>query len=249
MAEKSAIAMLKPISGVLFDLDNTLIDRDLAFAGWARQFATSELLVTDDTEVQHVVAWLTRLDAGGYGAKPAMFEAIRTTYPRFTGDAQMRADQFPHELRQHLSPPDTRTMEMLAGLGQDGIPWGIVTNGSPTQLKKIERAGLGHAGCIIVSGIVGIRKPERAIFEDAAQGIRIEPAQVLFVGDNIEADILGAANAGMRTAWMRRGRTWPANDDGIEPDYIIDHIGEVTELLKSAKAPNAQGFSRVPNIS
>jgi len=234
---------------VLFDLDNTLIDRDLAFTSWARQFAASELLVDDDIEVQQIVAWLKELDANGYGAKPAMFEAVRATYPNFAGDAQVRADQFPHELRLHLPPPDTRTMEMLAGLGRDGIPWGIVTNGSPTQLKKIERAGLGHARCIVVSGVIGIRKPDRAIFETAAQGIGIDPARVLFVGDNIEADILGAANAGMRTAWMHRGRTWDRHESGIAPDFVINHVGEVMEILSSAKPADISGFPRVTTIS
>lgn len=223
---------MQPIAGVLFDLDNTLIDRDLAFASWARHFAVSTLLVCDEIEMQRVVAQLTELDASGYGAKPAMFEAIRATYPRFAGAAQAHADQFPHELRLHLSPPDVRAMEMLAGLAQAGIPWGIVTNGSPTQLKKIERVGLGHATCIIVSGVIGIRKPERAIFEAAAQGIGIDPAQVLFVGDNIEADIIGAANAGMRTAWMRRGRDWPNHESGIVPDFVIDHVAEIDALCR-----------------
>ncbi len=241
--------MTEPAAGVLFDLDNTLIDRDLAFASWARHFVAAELRIDDPVVAEHEAAWLMGLEVDGAATTPAFFELVRDRHPRFSGDPGDRAARFPGELREHIAPLDARTLQMLADLDGAGIPWGIVTNGSPTQLKKIELVGLERAASIIVSGIIGIRKPDRAIFEAAAHGIGLDPTRVLFVGDNVEADIIGAANAGMRTAWMHRGRTWVRHESGIEPDFVLDHVAEVAEILSSAKPMNQQGFSRVTNVS
>jgi putative hydrolase of the HAD superfamily len=94
-------------------------------------------------------------------------------------------------------------------------------------LKKIERVGLDRAACVVVSGIIGIRKPERAIFHAAADGWGVEPTVVLFIGDIIEADIIGASYAGMMTAWMRRGREWPVSAGIAKPDFVINHVEEI----------------------
>jgi putative hydrolase of the HAD superfamily len=51
----------------------------------------------------------------------------------------------------------------------------------------------------------------------------------LFVGDNPEADILGAQGLGMFTAWVHRGREWPYADR--RPEYLVGHVSEVGELV------------------
>ncbi|MGH2548590.1 MAG: HAD family hydrolase [Thermomicrobiales bacterium] len=224
------------ISGVLFDLDNTLIDRDIAFENWAHYFATVQLQLIEDELAKVEVEWLTALDAGGYGPKPAMFAAIHKRYPNHIADPQSLAESFTAELRDHLPPLDEPTIALLKDLETAGIPWGIVTNGSPTQLKKLERVGLDGAKCVVVSGILGIRKPEPGIFLAAAEGLGLEPGNILFVGDNVEADIIGAANVGMTTAWMHRGRSWPVNEAGIEPYLVIEHVAEIRGMLAVPRA-------------
>jgi putative hydrolase of the HAD superfamily len=215
------------ISGVLFDLDNTLIDRDLAFENWAKHFVTERLLVIDVEMANSDIEWLTALDAGGYGPKPAMFAAIQARYPQRIADPQSLADSFTADLRDHIPLLDEQTISLLNDLETAGIPWGIVTNGSPTQLKKIERVGLIGAKCVMVSATLGIRKPEPGIFLAAAEGLGVAPENILFVGDNVEADILGAAKVGMMTAWMHRGRQWPTTNFDVQPDFVIDYVEEI----------------------
>ena len=53
--------------------------------------------------------------------------------------------------------------------------------------------------------------------------------EVLFVGDNPYTDILGAHGVGMKTAWVRMDRKYPA--DAPAPDYVIDHVEELKDLL------------------
>lgn len=214
-----------------FDLDNTLIDRDLAFMNWARWFVAEQLHVSGESIVAKEVDWLIALDDGGYGPKPAMLSAIQERYPEHITDPAALAEAFTANLRDHIPPLDDRTIALLAEFAELGIPWGIVTNGSPTQLKKIERVGLAGAKRVIVSGILGIRKPELGIFLVAAEGLGVAREQILFVGDNAEADILGAANAGMTTAWMRRGREWPISEIGVNPDYMIEQVADIRSAL------------------
>ena len=51
----------------------------------------------------------------------------------------------------------------------------------------------------------------------------------MFVGDNPEADIDGAKRFGMKAAWVRRGRQYPA---GLQPpDHVLDHVMEVRTVV------------------
>ncbi|CAN5657944.1 hexitol phosphatase HxpA [soil metagenome] len=218
------------ISGVLFDLDNTLIDRDIAFRGWAEWYVSAHLAIADEPLRRAEVDWLVTLDQQ-FGPNSATFAAIHSKYPDRVESVEALAMDFVADLRHHILPLDVPTIALLHDLATAGIPWGIVTNGSPTQLKKIERVGLTGAKCVMVSGILGIRKPEPGIFLAAAEGLGVAPENILFVGDNVEADILGAANVGMKTAWMHRGRQWPANEAGIEPDLRIDHVAKIRTFV------------------
>lgn len=61
-----------------------------------------------------------------------------------------------------------------------------------------------HFDLVVCSAIVGYRKPHRAIFDVVLDGLGIDAGSILFVGDDLEADIEGATAAGMRpvhAAW------------------------------------------------
>lgn len=54
----------------------------------------------------------------------------------------------------------------------------------------------------------------------------------MFVGDNPLVDIDGARSFGMKTAWIRRGRPYPA--DLQPPDHIIDRVTQVLDIVTTA---------------
>lgn len=74
----------------------------------------------------------------------------------------------------------------------------------PTLVQGIaERLGIGHYFPHIVTSIeVGWRKPDPRIFEHAFSLTGAKPAEVMFVGDNWEADIEGPARIGMSTWYV-----------------------------------------------
>ncbi len=127
--------------------------------------------------------------------------------------------------------PEQRVLDALAKLADAGIPWGIVTNGTKWQHVKLVNMGIQpEPECLVISKEFGHKKPESEIFTEALRRLGgPQPSETLFVGDNPRMDIHGAGNAGLVTAWMHRGRTWKW---GLpEPDFTIDHVDEVPEIL------------------
>jgi putative hydrolase of the HAD superfamily len=78
--------------------------------------------------------------------------------------------------------------------------------------------------------VVGVRKPDPAIFHTAAARVGVALSHILFVGDHPEADIAGAAGAGMQTACLRRGREWPMHEVTAVPNIIVDAFDELLWL-------------------
>lgn len=78
-----------------------------------------------------------------------------------------------------------------------------------------------------------IGKPSREFYHLACDGMGISPEDIVMIGDDIESDILGAQNAGLRAILVRTGKFSP-NDltRGIKPDKIIDSISCLPRSLK-----------------
>jgi putative hydrolase of the HAD superfamily len=96
---------------------------------------------------------------------------------------------------------------------------------------------------ILISGRLGVRKPHPAVFTELARRFALAPAEIVFVGDELQADIVGAQKAGMRTVWMtyrqRLERPSPLGQflgmseesEGIRPDYTVADWTEFLAIL------------------
>uniref|UniRef100_UPI003568E7D7 YjjG family noncanonical pyrimidine nucleotidase n=1 Tax=Lutibacter sp. TaxID=1925666 RepID=UPI003568E7D7 len=75
----------------------------------------------------------------------------------------------------------------------------IITNGfNEVQFKKIENSGLSsYFDKIITSEEVGVKKPNPLIFNYALKATNAHFSESIMIGDNWEADIMGAKNAGL----------------------------------------------------
>src|SRR5215217_703345 len=222
------------IKGVLFDLDNTLLDRNRVFAAWARWFARERLRCEIEAEVEECVSFLVGVDAGGYAPRSAVFQRLKEWRPSLSDDVETLVEEFREQLLVQITGLDHGPARLLDALGRAGLPWGIVTNGSPIQLRKIRQLGLETpATCVLVSELVGLRKPDPAIFHAAAAQLEVVPEHILFVGDNPEADVVGAAGAGMQTAWIRCGRDWPLEFADTPPRHTVDSLDELLWLIEA----------------
>lgn len=86
-----------------------------------------------------------------------------------------------------------------------------------------------YFGEIVESSVVGIRKPDPAIFALGVKALGLKPEEVLVVGDSLRKDILPAESIGCMTAWIK-GPGWTADEDALE------HPSQVESLEKLAKA-------------
>lgn len=130
------------------------------------------------------------------------------------------------------------THALLDALRARGLRLGLVSNtASPEWLLRpvLERQGLvERLDSVVLSSEVGKRKPHPAIFERALNELRVAAEESLFVGDRLEADVLGASRAGMRTVqalWFRADDV----DVDAEPDFQaftqMDVLNVVDRLL------------------
>lgn len=104
----------------------------------------------------------------------------------------------------------------------------IITNGfEEVQHKKMNNANLlNYFDKIITSEEVGVKKPNPKIFEYALEKAKASQKESIMIGDNFEADILGARNAGMYTIFCKfNGET--SDDETIS----VVRLSEIKQYL------------------
>jgi len=107
---------------------------------------------------------------------------------------------------------------------------GLLTNGpSDMQWSKIEHLGIQSLfSVVLVSGDVGIHKPNRLIFEQLLGRLGVAAEEVLYVGNSYQMDVAGAKSVGMFSAWIRDGGAEEAVDDAADLE-----IADVTALREA----------------
>ena len=100
-----------------------------------------------------------------------------------------------------------------------------------SQIADLQRIGLMHLFRFQLGAREhGRAKPSPCIFHAACAQLDVAPMHVLHVGDDPEADVIGAHRAGLRTCWINRERrTWPRRD--IQPDLQFTNLAALADWL------------------
>ena len=225
------------IQAVLFDLDDTLYDREAVFRRWGEAFVRDWLQLETDEERREALLLIASLDTDGYGSKQTIFFQLPDFFPILGADRGAVADRCFDEFLTHITL-EHQVDSVLAALKEASLPFGVITNGSSRQWRKIERLGLRErTPCLFVSETFGVRKPDSAIFLAAADCLGVPPGCILFVGDNPANDIAGARAVGMKTAWLHRGKPWPQALAHVTPDFTISRLEEMIPCLSHPALP------------
>ena len=112
-------------------------------------------------------------------------------------------------------------------------PLVLVTNfygNMPTVLKEF--ALEKYFITIVESSIVGIRKPDPALFALGVEALSLPPTDVVVIGDSYRKDIFPAHTLGCHTVWIK-GIGWEEEtpQPNAQPDAIIKSLEEITPLL------------------
>ena len=139
----------------------------------------------------------------------------------------------------HLLPG---TLDMLEAL-KDHYTMHIITNGfQEVQGFKMKAGRLdGYFSEIINSEDAGVKKPDPGIFEYALNRAGAKPEESLMIGDDWDADILGARDFGMDQAYITSSELRMAEMKGKEktetrhnykPTFVVNHLSELQAILK-----------------
>jgi len=118
----------------------------------------------------------------------------------------------------------------LRALAALGLPMGVVSNSDGTVEAELRRLGICHAadghepaaaiegggvrvGVVVDSAVVGVSKPDPAIFRIALDALGVPPSRtVLHVGDSLRYDVTGALAAGLQPVHLDPNGFCPAPD-------------------------------------
>ena len=117
------------------------------------------------------------------------------------------------------------TIEILNYLTTKGYKLHLITNGfEKTQWSKINNSGLSaYFTHMITSEASNSLKPKKAIFDYALNKAGATLAESIMLGDNLDADIQGAINAGMDCIFVNHIKTVTE----IKSTYTIEHFKEL----------------------
>jgi len=108
---------------------------------------------------------------------------------------------------------------------------GIISNGiGEAQRQRLAAGNIDHLfNSIIVSDEVGIRKPNKEIFDIALEQMKLSAREVLFVGDSLQDDYAGARNSGIDFCYYNRNRQALAQE--YKPRYTIDTLSQLLDVI------------------
>lgn len=221
---------------LLFDADNTLWDFSAAEAS-----ALERVLVERDIEWSTEVLGTYRLinraawDDYEQGILPKsqlrdirfqrLLEHYRQDHP---------AEEVSFSYRQYLAASNhmlNGAMDVLDAV-RGRYRLGLITNG----LHEVQRPRLVNTGIedyfefVVISDEIGVAKPDAAFFDHAFAFMEgIDPAEVLIIGDNPNADIKGGLNYGCDACWLRHPGA--ADRKALGETYRIRAISELLEFV------------------
>jgi len=209
---------------ILFDLDGTLADTAPDLAGAVNQLRIARGLAPTDYELLRPIAsaGARGLIGVAFGITPddAAYEELRDDFLK-NYEAAIAVD----------SSLFAGIAELLSGLQEQGITWGIVTNKIARLTDQlVPQIGLGHAACVISGDTTAHSKPHPAPLFEAAKRIGVLPEHCWYVGDDLR-DIQAGQAAGMTTiaaAWGYCGEAAPATWNA---DVLVDTPQQLFALL------------------
>ena len=212
-------------SAVAFDIGETLINETRIWSRWADRLGVPRLTF---------MGVLGGLAAEGRSHRE-VFEFFRPGFRLQTELERWKQDD-PDSLRENFDAgdlyPDVRpTFARLREMGKCVV----VAGNQPRQAGDALQAMDLGTEMIHLSADIGFEKPSRGFFEKVAEIAGTKAADVLYVGDRLDNDVLPARSIGMKAVLIRRGpwgylhAEWP---QAAQADAIVDSLLEIPDLVK-----------------
>ncbi len=248
---------MRRVDGVLFDVDDTLVDTRYAFSQAISAVAHVWLPELPQERHADVLArW--RSDPNGHFRSYTRGEVdFETQRRRRADDVQVAFGGEPFADASYAEwvelfwgtftasfVPHADARAAVDALRAAGVRIGALTNAAQAlQDAKLAQTGLGDVPVLVGVDTLGFGKPDPRAFAEACRRLGTEPTHTAYVGDELEVDALGASAAGLVGVWLdrpeaRRGGAW-AEDESAARDAGVRVIRSLAEL------PGARGVEPI----
>ena len=222
-----------PIKGVVFDLDNTLLDfmkmKQVAVRSAIRGMIEAGLEVDEKKSFEDIITLYEKIGWENQKVFDVFLEnSIGYVDNKFLA-AGVVAYRRAREANLLAYPNVNKTLIDLTKLG---MKLAVVSDAPSREAwMRIYYLNLYHFfDAVITFDDSGERKPSAIPFEMALKKLGLEPQSSLMIGDWPERDVVGAKKIGMRTAFAVYGDTFGTKVSGA--DWDIEDISELTLIIK-----------------
>jgi 2-phosphoglycolate phosphatase len=217
------------LRAVLFDMDGTLLDTAPDFIAICQAMLVERGFPrVDDKLIRDEVS-------GGAKAMVSAAFAMSPEAPEFEALRLEFLERYQTDCAVHSKLFDGMA-ELLADIEKANLIWGVVTN-KPVRFAQpiMEQLGLSERSAVLICpDHVTRSKPDPEPLLLACKMLDLDPASVLFVGDDLR-DIESGRDAGTKTAAVRYGYIHPQdNPDHWGADEVVNHPLELRRVLDDA---------------
>ncbi|WP_030018358.1 HAD family hydrolase [Streptomyces monomycini] len=222
------------IEAVLWDVDDTLFDytgsdrvgalRHIEAEGLLGRYADAECALGRWRECMEVA--FGRFLAGEVGFLEHRRERARaflgTVLSDDEADAWFGRYVALYEAAWALFPDSVQALTDVAPLARQGV---LSNSSVANQDRKLRALGIReHFEVVLCADELGHAKPAAGAFLAACDALGLAPERVVYVGDKLDVDAIGARDAGLGAIWVDRAGT-----EGAVPDGVT-RIGGLAEL-------------------
>ena len=121
-------------------------------------------------------------------------------------------------------------IQCINDLRDMGLILGLISNINMSGKKIAEKLGLSsYFNYVFTSEDLGCEKPNKMIFEKSLDIAKLSPSEVVFIGDQVESDILGAKNANILPILLDRYNNYENYSEVIK----INNLFQLQEIIKN----------------
>lgn len=217
---------------IIFDLDDTLLDRDNAVNQMFLMILEKCYEGVDHSTKNKMLLKFKEYDksAYGYSDKTKVLESLFDEFPPKYRLPSKDIQAFWNHHFPHSFVIDQDTIKIVNTL-RTQVKVAIITNGLTERqtAKMIHTNLISCFDLILISEEVGFSKPDRRIFELALNKLNVQPEETLFVGDDLEKDIGGCQSVSIKGIWFNPHMV--KNDTTIKPYAEINSFERIVDFL------------------
>lgn len=222
---------LSGIKAVIFDLDDTLVDRKAAIVRFAALFVEQYFPQENNFKRSQMTQTFLQIDHSNLYDHQGIFQTFYKHYNLPMPEIDELIGYWDHHFAQfsHVFPC---TYNLLDLLRQKGIKLVMLTNGRKTlQNSKIDAENLrSYFDSIVISSEYGIHKPDKRIFDIALSKSGLSAEECIFVGDDPVNDMVGCRGVGIPGVWINPDKAeWQW---GGEPPIQIESLDDFYEAVR-----------------